>query len=475
MAKGDLFTLEQLQAMPGGEPAQQTRATASEAEAERDSFGADLVQGVAKSGGDIGLGIGEIGRKIQGGISFLGEKVFGSSNPFKMSEPGLFDKGSESNIQAREALSRNSTAEKIGGFVGDVASFAVPSGAVVKGSKGANLLTRAGTLGASDALVTGIREGEFDRDAVDSAIIGAAFPVAGKVGSAAKALLPSTADAGAKVINSLVKPLLKDFSYGKNPGKAVAEAGIVANSLDDLAVKIKGVKNSVGQQISDLMKTSSKVFDVSGALDPIDDAITKANNSPRTNAAIITRLQNLKDDILRISDDVPTGRPLNNLSAEDVFELKREIGDLTRWTGNATDDEIVNKALKTTYGNLKSTLDDSIDGIRGLNEKYANLLTAETATIYRDKIAARQGLISFSGMQLGTAAAVASAIVSGGAVVPILVGAGAGLTTEALKTPAVKTRIAAWLASASRKEIKDAFLEAPWLRGAIQSALLGED
>ncbi len=454
--------------------ASQDTRTANQPE-DNDGFALDFAQGVAKSAGDIGLGIGSLGRKIQGGVSKAIGAVTGQEN-FGMGTPAVFDPGSESNLAVKNLLERDTTGEKVGGFVGDVASFALPGAAVTRASKGANLLTRAGALGASDAVTTTIRQGEFDRDSVDAAIIGAAFPIVGRGASAAKAaVLPSGKEAGGRVINSLVKPLLKDFSYGKDPGKAVAEAGIVANSLDDLAVKIRDVRQATGSQIGEAVARDNGVYNAQAAFSSIDNAIAEAQKSPRTNAAIINRLQNLKDDLLQVGEDGLPTRNLENLSAEDLFALKRDVGDLTRWTGNASDDEIVNKALKQTYGNLKGQLDDNVTGVRELNEKYANLLSAENATVYRDKIASRQNLISLSGTQLGTAAAITSAVVSGGAVIPILIGASTGAATEALRSPAVKTRAAAWLASASEKEIKDAFLEAPWLRGALQTALFGEN
>lgn len=440
-----------------------------------DGFAMDFAQGVAKSAGDIALGLGSLGRKAQVGISKAADKVLGTQG-FGLGSQGVFDKGSEDRQKADALLERDTAGEKVGGFVGDVASFMLPGSAVTKATKGASLLPRAAALGASDATVTTIRQGEFNRDSVDSAIIGSAFPLAGAGASATKkALLPSGKEAGGRVINSLVKPLLKDFSYGKNPGQAVAEAGITANSLDELANNIRQVRQATGQQIADTMAASTKRFDATSSFQSLDEAIAEANKAPKTNAAIIKRLENLKDDLLRVDENGVAQRQINDLSAQELFDLKKDVGELTRWTGNATDDEIVNKALKRTYGSMKGQLDEAVPGAQELNEKYANLLTAENATVYRDKIAARQNLISLSGTQLGTAAAVTSAVVSGGAVAPILIGAGAGVTTEALKSPAVKTRAAAWLASASKREIEDAFTEAPWLRSALQAALFGEN
>lgn len=433
----------------------------------------DVAQGVAKSAGSLALGVGSIGRFFQRGI----EKVSGLEKGLTgTTNTSVFQTGTEKNTKAKQILTPQGTAEKVGAFAGDVASFALPGMAVTKATKGANFLTRAASLGLSDAAVTTVKQGELNKETIDAAIIGAAFPVAGKVGSAAKtAVLPSGKDAGGRVINSLIKPLLKDFSYGKNPGQAVAEAGITANTLDELAVNIRNARQAVGEEIANKVKTSTTKFDASDALTSIDEALANAQKSPRTNREVIRRLQDVRDDLLLVDDRGTAGRNLKDISADELWAFNKDIGELARWTGNASDDEIVNKAVTKAYSATRSKLNAGVPGIDDISEKYANLKSAETATEYRDKIASRQNLLSFSGTQFGTAAAVTTAIVSGGAVVPILVGAGAALGTEALKSPAAKTRVAAWLATASKDEIQKAFTEAPWLRSALQASLFGED
>ena len=217
------------------------------------------------------------------------------------------------------------------------------------------------------------------------------------------------------------------------------------------------------------------MFQADEALAPLDQAIAEASKNQRVNAPIIKRLLDLKADLLGIPlEGGEATRKLQNLTAQELFELKKEVGDLTRWTGNASDDEIVNKALTRTYGQIKGQL-DTVPGLSELNERYANLTSAEVATKYRDKIASRQNLISLNSTGVGAATALVSAVASGGAVVPILLGLGAAGVVQAGRTPAFKTNLASWLGKASQKELKDAFTQAPWLRGAIQSVLLDVD
>lgn len=451
----------------------QVSKTKTETTGEDSPFLRDVGTGAAKELASTGLGVGQIGRGIQKILSSGVDLVTGTKG-FGLGKPSVFDKGSEAELKAREALQPEGIGEKIGSFGTELATFAIPGGAATKATKGSGLLARTGALGATDLTTAAIQSGGVDKEAIDAGIISAAFPVAGKGASLAKGLLPEGADVGGRVINSLIKPLLKDFSYGKNPGRAVAEAGITANSLDELAVNIRTVRQDVGQQIADKVAKSDARFNATDSMKSLDDAIVEAQKSPRTNSAIISRLQNLKDDLLQVGEDGLPTRNLSDLSASELFDLKRDIGDLTRWTGNATDDEIVNKALKQTYGKIKGQLDSKIDGISDLNTKYADLKSAEIATEYRDKIAARQGLIGFGGQQAGIAAGLVTAAATGGITAGLLVGATATGIAEAAKTPAFKTNLAAWLASASKAEKEDAFKKAPWLKGAVQAALFDD-
>lgn len=382
------------------------------------------------------------------------------------SEDGLQPGQKASEMPEPEAL--ETTSGKIGEFVGEAATFAIPAGFAAKATRGASILSKIGAQGVSDATIQSLNQGEVNKNTIDAGIIGAIFPAGGEAVSAiSKNFAP-------RIVNSLIKPLLKDFSYGKNPGKVVAEEGITANSLEGLAANIKTVRQQVGQQLDQVVSGSKKVFTASDVFNPLDDALETAQKNPRTNSAVIKRLQNIKDDLLRVGEDGLPTRDVSNLSANELWELNKEVGDMARWTGNASDDEIVNKTVKRIYGNISSKLDD-VDGVSSLKDRYANLKSAEIATQYRDKIAARQGLISLSGVETGLGAGLVTSIATGGITVPLLVGAGVAGLTQAAKTPAVKTRLATWLAQAGKDEIESAFKQAPWLRGTLQSILFSED
>jgi hypothetical protein len=380
---------------------------------------------------------------------------------------------------SNETLKLEGTAEKVGGFASDVASFAVPGGRAGK------LATSLGARVATEAVigggVTALQQGKVDRNAIDAAIISAAFPVVGKAFQAGRKLTQSAQkELAPRVVNSLIKPLQRNLSYGKNPGRAVAELGITANNLDELAEKISVARNEVGEQLGAIYESSDKIFDISDFLKPIDESIKKASNAPRTNSALITRLQALKDDLLgvevnELGEELAT-RKLQGVTANEVFNFKKDIGNLTKYTGNASDDNMVNSSLQQVYGKLKGKLDDALPDTMPLNERYGDLTSAEIATKYRDKIMERQNLIKFDMKVTGLGTGLVTAIASGGAALPSVVfGLGAAGLQKAFESPRVKTEFAKWLAGASAAEKKALFDKAPWAKAIITRSVVGSD
>lgn len=254
-------------------------------------------------------------------------------------------------------------------------------------------------------------------------------------------IMPTTNDVNAfktdvaeKVMNSLIKPLKKDFAYGKRPGRTVAKEGIIGNSLDELATNISKRKDEYGAQIGEKIKNVKTTDDYSKVTSPIDKAIAQLQKTPRTNANAINRLTDAKKDLLGIKefDGVVIAQDdITKLTPLQAFELKTRVADMTKWTGNASDDKVINQALQKTYREIKHKLNRNVDGLRPLNEKYADLLTALNATKYREAISNRNNVFGLN-----------DRIAGGFAGVP------AFLINHLTGTPAFKTRVSAWLAKA---------------------------
>jgi hypothetical protein len=414
----------------------------------------------------------------------------------------LFAKAKDKLTGSNTAKFYDTSAPSIGQTVGDAAQLALTAlpvgkiaGAAETGAKaigiGAKLAkplaeaaTSVGTGYAFDVAnnaAQGKKGGAILAPGANTAI-GAALPGTGAVMGAAQKILPGAAP---RIVNSLIKPLLKDFSYGKNPGRTVAEMGITGNSLEDLARNITQARQKVGAESARLGGTidTQARLSVRDALSPIDEAMAAAARNNDT--TVLSRLQDVKEALTKVLlpvSDVQTGRvsilparnrELDNLTYTQGLKVKQQIGDLTKFTGNASDDKTVNMALKKAYGGVKEALDKAASTVdpekaaklRKLNEQYADLTSAEVATKYRDKIAERQNLVSLPASAAGIGSAVVAAISTGGAAIPAILAGASGVALEkALSTPAIKTRVAAALAKVPAAERDGLFAKLPFLR-----------
>lgn len=296
-----------------------------------------------------------------------------------------------------------------------------------------------------------------------------------------------TKESAPRFINSLIKPKQADFSYGKDPGRTVSEMGITGNSLPDFANNIRTARQDIGSQIGSIYSAPENAglrVNVSPEIAKIDTAIQDAAKGGRSNQAVVTALQNAKDALLYehqvnvdgvIEKVGTTPRNLTNLSPQEAFDLKQLVSGQTKFTGNPSDDKTVNSVLKNIYGGIKEKLNSAVGvnnpEIIDLNQKYADLTSAELATTHRDQIVKRADLISMP-IKVGGATALITALSTGGAAVPALVaGASAAALDKALQSTAVKTRVAAWLGSESPSKITAILKQNPAIGEVLYRAL----
>jgi hypothetical protein len=305
-----------------------------------------------------------------------------------------------------------------------------------------------------------------------SSALGAALPVAGTALAKGKqALLGQATPLAEQFINSLIKPLAKDFSYGKNPARGILNEGIVANTFDDLANQVGEKTRLVGAQIGTIGHTldqSGVTLNLTPALAPIDEAIQNAARS--NNQTLFHSLQNVKialqhDLTVGEADGVPAivqGEAKNLIGAgyNEAKQFLFDIAEHTRFTGNPSDDKALNMATKRAYGVARDIMNQAADTvdpvlgrqIRDLNERYADLLSAKSAINHRDIVMKRQNILTLAdrfSIPLSVGSSVATGIITGD-----WVKAGTVLATELatigtsklLGSTAAKTRIAQFLA-----------------------------
>lgn len=288
-----------------------------------------------------------------------------------------------------------------------------------------------------------------------------------------------------KLINKVIRPLSKEFQFGKNPGRAVADEGIVANTVDELAPRIGEVKRDIGEQIGaafDVPDIARQKLRLGNVVRPLEKAIKEQSAIGRTKQPVVNRLKTALDDIQNLTDiDPGTGeiisigkRNLDNLTPRQGHELRQLVGDITIWEGTAAD-KPVNVALQKVYRNINKVLESRIPSLRGLSSRYANLLTAESAakrSIAREERAALIGLGQTS-RSLGVA--MIAAVLSGGRAVPaILAGAGESVIEGVFSNVGFRTRLAKLLSEISQREREALFAKVPLFRSALIKAFGNE-
>lgn len=439
-----------------------------------------FVRGLGQSALDLAQGAGQIGQEVlQQTAGRAVEKITGTAKEELGAK--VYEKGTEQFNQIEQATKPQTMGEGIGKFTGDVAQFLIPSSKVAKFQKGSSVARKIVGQAVSDTVTQTIKEGELNKDVLNTAIASLVVPTALTGVQVGLKKLLSKSDTAGRVINSLIKPAKNEFSYGKNPGRAVADEGIVASSLDELATKIDDTISNKSKDYINAIKESGAVVDVTDAFNSLDDAIkvaVKQNNQGlvnRLNAIKVGLTNNLDSAVDDAGNEIikSTGlKQLDNLTPEELVTLKREIGDMTSFTGNSSDDKLVNKALKTIYGNIKSKIDNAVPGSSEMSERIASLISAKTATLNRVGLLERQSLSNFTGKVLGGAGALTSIFTANP--VPALIGLGAAGLENAMSTPAFKTRLAKFASTASKSQLDELYKGLPEAR-AIINTLIGQE
>lgn len=335
---------------------------------------------------------------------------------------------------------------------GDLARYGIPAvaGLATAGASiplSAGISTASGVAGrgikeATDA-ATGVDEQSFSGRAGDAIVEGglvgatdAAFGLAGK--GVAKAAQYAAGKLPSRLVNSFIKPANNEFKFGKNPGQAIVDEGIIASSVDDLAEKVATRTDEIGQEIAATIERASRGGADAPQIDmtpiiskPIDEAIAKASKLKRTNATTIAQLNSLKEDLLEQYGNVQT--PLG------AWEAKRQVGSLVNWTKGDPFDELKNKTLWQVFEGLKDVLNKNVDGLEPLNSRYSELLGAKTSIARRMINIERSNLASLPSILTGTATAGADFTASGDPMQALTRGVAAGAITKAAGSTLAKT------------------------------------
>lgn len=208
-----------------------------------------------------------------------------------------------------------------------------------------------------------------------------------------------------------------DLKFGRNPAAAITQEpgleGVTASGLrDGVAKRMNEIGQVMDQTLSNPQAAAKQIN-----IEPIiDQAAQSAKSSPmaKLNPALADRIDALSDN-LRSQFGSLQKNPL------EATQMKRQIGDATKWTGQPFDNE-ANQMLVDVYRGIKDQVNDAVPEIKPFNERYADLLSAKTALDRRIAFNSNRPL-SVGRAMLGT---------GGGALGTLAGGAAGGLGGAAL-------------------------------------------
>lgn len=403
----------------------------------------DIAKGAAKGLGSTISTIGEIGdaalsKTVGAGIAALtGDK--GASTPVGLNST---EKNLERVTGKKDLLTPTNTAQKIGYGAEQIGEFFLPGGIAGKAASTASKLVKSAKVAeevvtkvapkipeavslvqktlklgtkiapqvASDT-ATALQQTGDTKEAGMTGVISAGFGAASPV---VKWLGTNIASKAPRIINSLIKPLSKEFEFGKNAGAGVVKEGVkgatIGSFYDNLVAKRKEIGTLIGEKLS---KVKDVKVDVTPAVNSLDEAIKKANKQGE--AALATRLREVKNALVSEFDEA-TGEAIGSkdlvMSPENARKFKTEIGEAIRWTGQAFDND-VNQARVNVYRQINDAIDAAVPGVKDLNARYADIFSAETSMKRTRDIIERQNLAGLIPTGVGAAVGTTASLASG--------------------------------------------------------------
>jgi hypothetical protein len=264
---------------------------------------------------------------------------------------------------------------------------------------------------------------------------------------------------GSRLVDSIIRPSVKDFNFGKNPGGQIPAEGITAASQGGLLEKISAKKAGLGTQIEAKLKESATAsqggkqgfIDAQPLIDgPIDKAVADA--AQKNDQALVNKLNDLRASLkenLVIGPDgkiTSAGPKTLTMDAVEAAKLKRSIGEDTKWSNDPHADDL-NSARVQIYRQIDSAIDSAAPGVADLNNRYANTLTAEKSLDRAIKMRQKHDVLSFKDVVTGAPAAFFAALAGHGSWEAFATAATAALIRRGVESTAAKTAVAKVLRS----------------------------
>jgi hypothetical protein len=275
---------------------------------------------------------------------------------------------------------------------------------------------------------------------------------------------------------------VKNFQYGKNPGRVFIDEDIPANppwqSYEDVAKSLKKAGDVIAVEAHGVLSQSPNAnvrISIAPQIDQIfDDALQDVSKRSGLGdrKGLIDDLEDLREEMTQNFDakgnSVGTKGPM---TAAEITKMKTSIGRGTKWDPNKSPEaqQILNNARKKVYAYLDSEVDKAVPEMKGINERWANQIEAEQ--LIKKRVAQEQAAA------YGHSKAVSRSVIGAGVALiahgdPIA--GGALILNEAARTPAARIALSKG-SSAAGKALQKAPTGAARPLAAAAGAKAGED
>lgn len=339
-----------------------------------------------QSVGDTGLkgvavGVGKGILSTIKGAGQLGEKIGGAILPEVMTPKSVYsDEATTGGLLDKENLEAQTTAEKIGKGLEQIAEFAVPSTKISKLTQSANLagkiLPRALTSGG----VASVQEGDIGKEALIASGVETALPVAGKIIQPAtrivSRLFKGLASGLSGVGTETIEQIVKNPETAKKTTQELLKGGnkdVLQKNAETIVKGVAKIKNEARKSFGDgleslksadiddkvFRQSTQSILDKYGAV--LEGGKRQLKNIEFDNPKNITKANEIIQKLQKAKLD---GKSLRKL-VDDIDNEKFKI---------ATSDERLafNSFVSDLSTSLKSAIKKSTNKLDEINKAFTN-------------------------------------------------------------------------------------------------------
>ena len=237
-----------------------------------------------------------------------------------------------------------------------------------------------------------------------------------------------------KIGKSFLKASKSINAYGHEPERAIIDEGIIATSWDDLILKAKAAKHDLGDMFTEVFNRADNPKSVKLGMEitsPVESALKEAEKFPTENAGLIERLKGLRNDV-NYQINITKSKMRKQISPEKANSIKQSLYRVTKYTGTASDDALMNKTKQDVARNISNKISEAVPDIEPLNSRYGNLIALENAATNRAIVAERADMFGLPEMFATGIAGVGGIMGSAAGLAPA---AGLVLASRGLKMP----------------------------------------